>query len=217
MKRQLTILILAVLAVSAFFGVNAISSFTGVANADSGKQTFRWLAAAGVVDFPAPGGLLCDLGGAPCPDEATAANGDMIVIRGEGTLRVDKDGGPKKVDGGGTFTHNFADGRSVSGTWEAKQLLMFDSYGPGPAPLPESWKAGRALILVRLEAGGMEADAILEIGCRLNDPGVEPGGGIPGAIEGIRLILSGGQNFNMETDPRSTLFIDITDQDDDDD
>lgn len=89
---------------------------------------------------------------------------------------------------------------------------MFDAYGPGIAVLPDTWNSGRALILVRLKAGDMEADAILEIGCRL--PGSP---GIPGTIEGIRLLISGGQNFNMETDPRSTLFINITDQDDDDD
>lgn len=211
MKRQLIILILAVLAVSVFFGVNAISPSTDVVTAENGQKTFRWLAAAGVVDFPNPGDTVCDLG-VTCPDMAAAANGDTIEITGEGTLRVDKDGEAKKVDGGGTFTHNFFGGGSGSGTWEAIELLMFDAYGPDlTTPLPEAWNSGRALILIRLKAGGMEADAILEIGCRL--PGSP---GVPGTIEGIRLLISGGQNFNMETDPRSTLFIDITDQHNDD-
>lgn len=85
-------------------GVMGISGLIGATNAsahdsDGEDQTWRWLAAAGVVDFPAPGGLLCDLS-TPCPDEATAANGDTIEISGEGTLRVGEDGKPKKVDGG---------------------------------------------------------------------------------------------------------------------
>ena len=211
MKRRLTIIVIAALTMGVIFGATSMLYSASDVNADSEDQTFRWFAAAGVVDFPAPGGLLCDLG-VPCPDEATAANGETIEIRGEGTLSIDKKGGAEDVDGGGTFTHNFPGSPSVSGTWKAKQLLSFDAYGPGIAALPDTWNSGRALILVRLKARGMRADAILEIGCRL--PGSP---GIPCTIEGIRLLLDGGQNFNMVTDPRSTLFIDITDQDDDDD
>ena len=76
-----------------------------------------------------------------------------------------------------------------------------------------AWRTGRALILVKLKYdSGMKAHAILEVGCRL--PG---NGGIPGTIEGIRILIDGGLNFNEAADPRATLFIDITDQDDDDD
>ena len=212
MKRR-TILVTVMIAILSL-GVMGVSGLMGVTGASADdiddQQDFRWLAASGVVDFPAPGVTVCDLG-VPCPDVATAANGDTIEIAGEGTLSVDEDGEPKDVDGGGSFNHNLAVGGSASGTWEAKQLLMFDSYGPGAAFLPEAWNSGRALILVHLEYDdGLKADAILEIGCRL--PGSP---GIPGTIEGIRLLISGGQNFNAPTDPSSTLFIDITDQDDD--
>ena len=213
MRRKRLAVLVAVLVVvaGALYGSGMMGASAEADSSD--EQEFRWMVGVGVVDFPAPGGLLCAFG---CPVFATAANDDTIEIAGEGTLAIDADDGePEDVDGGGTFTHNFAAGGSASGTWEAKQLLMFDAYGPGPG-LPADWRAGRALILVRLVAGDMEADAILEIGCRLNAPGL-PGGGIPGTIEGIRLLISGGQNFNMEEDPRATLFIDITDEDDDED
>ena len=192
MKRRLAILVFALLTIGAIFSAASLWSSGSTANADSEDQTFRWLAGAGVVDFPAPGTDVCDL--VLCPDIATSFNSESIEIRGEGTLRVGRGGEPKDVDGGGVFTHNFAAGGSASGTWKAKRLLMFDSYGPGPG-FPEAWNAGRALILVRLEAGGMQADGILEIGCRLGPPG-GPGGGIQGTIEGVRLVLSGGLNFS---------------------
>lgn len=198
MKRHLKILILAALAVSAAFGVYAMSSFTGVANAGSGTLEYRWLAGAGVVDFPAPGVTVCELG-PPCPDVATASNGDTIEIAGEGTLSVH----PKSVTGSGTFTHNFAGGGSGSGTWTATELLSFKSYGPSPASvgLPPTWEAGKAIIRVRLVAGGMEADGILTVGCIL--PGVQVPGG---AFEGTTLSLQGGPNFN-KSDEGATLFI----------
>ena len=225
MKRRM---ILATVVMAALLvGMMGISGLMGAmsASAEAGGSDdleFTYLISPGrVLDNP-----LCDQGApalqgmpggsfARCPNMAMAANGDTIEILGAGTLAVDADDGePEDVDGGGTFTHNFAAGGSESGTWEAKELLMFDSYGTCPLCDP-AWRAGRALILVHLEYdGGMEADAILELGCRLNDPGL-PGGGIPGTIEGIRLLISGGQNFNMESDPRATLFIDITDEDDD--
>jgi hypothetical protein len=57
----------------------------------------------------------------------------------------------------------------------------------------------------------MEAFATLELGCRLPDP-VTP---TPiGTIEGIRLDVKGGLNFDIATDPRSTLYLQISDDDD---
>ena len=137
-------------------------------------------------------------------------NDQTIGIEGFGHLSIGaEDGEPEDVDGGGTFVHTIG-GDSFSGTWEAKQLLMFDSYGPDPTlPFPD-WRGGRALILVHLEddTGTMEADAILEIGCRL--PGSP---GISGTIEGIRIVIDGGLNFNVAADPRDTLFVDLNEED----
>jgi len=209
-RKRFAVLVAALVVVaSALYGLGVMGA-SAEAN-DSDGQEFRWLAGAGDIF---PGVPLCVAANPPCPDEAAAANGHIIDITGEGTLSIE-DGEPEDVDGGGSYVIDelAADGSLVIGTWEAEQLLMFDSYGPALL-LPPALNAGRALILIRL-AGGIEADGILEIGCRLAPPG-EPGGGIPGTIEGIRLLISGGQNFNVPTDPTATLFIDITDSNGDD-
>ena len=223
MKRSmiLSIFVMATL----LLGVMGLSGLVGADTSDSGDDLeFTWLVSPGRSLEPG-----CDQDAADafdnCPALATASesteitNDQSIEIKGEGTLRIDaEDGEPKGVDGGGRFIHTI-DGNTFTGTWEAKQLLMFETYGPGNAAFiavdPEvraAWRTGRALILVHLEddAGTMETDAILEIGCRL------PGNlGISGTIEGIRLLLGSGLNFNEAADPRATLFIDITDNDDD--
>ena len=62
--------------------------------------------------------------------------------------------------------------------------------------------------------GHDEAIARLEIGCRLPQP-VTPTP--PGTIEGIRLKVKGGPNFDMAIDPRATLFIRVGDDDTNDD
>lgn len=192
LKRLAVLLSIVVLA-----GVSL--TLAGVLPAEArGNETreYQWFAGEGVIDFPALDGLLCDLG-IPCPDVATASNGDTIVIEGHGTLSVH----PKSVTGGGTFTHNFAEG-SGSGTWEAIELLSFKSYGSNvPGGLPASFEAGKAIIRVHLVAGEMEAHGILTVGCLLGGPS-EPGG----AFEGVRLNLQGGPNFN-KPDVGATLFI----------
>jgi len=168
---------------------------TGVmgASADSGHREYRFLVGAGDTGF----GLLCDFG-LPCPDVAVASNGDTIEISGEGTLSIH----PKSVTGAGTFTHNFAGGGSATGTWTATELLSFKSYGPSPAT-PPTFEAGLAKIRVHLVAdeGGMEADAILSVGCIL--PEVKVPGGL---FEGARLNIQGLLNFNKDQ-LGATLFI----------
>jgi len=232
MKRRIVMatvvmaaLMVAVMGVSGLMGAMSTSPVA----ADSGNLEFEWHAASGKsldnldCDQDAPADVGSPDGSfALCPDMATAANGETIEMIGSGTLRIHaKDGSPKKVDGGGAFDHTI-DGDSFTGTWEAEQLLMFETYGPGGADfiavdptVRTAWRTGRALIMVHLVYdNGMEADAILEIGCRL------PGNTtlIPGTLEGIRLLVGdGGLNFNDASDPRSTLFVDLNDDDDDDD
>ena len=159
-----------------------------------------------------------------CPAMAAAGesvsgvtNDQSIEMKGNGTLSIDAaNGTPITVTGGGFFVHKSGEGddeESVVGSWEAKELLMFETYGPGDAILlgdrfPDldttAWRTGRALIMIHLkDERGEEADAILEIGCRL--PG---NAGISGTIEGIRLLVGGGGlNFNVPADPRATLFV----------
>ena len=165
------------------------------ASADSETSEYQWIAGVTIPGFP-----VCDSTSVPpCPDVARASNGDTIEIAGEGTLSVH----PKSVTGSGTFTHHFAGGGSVSGTWTATQLLSFKSYGSSPETvgLPPTWEAGKAIIRVHLVADGMEADAILTVGCIL--PEVMMPGGV---FEGSTLNVQGGLNFN-KADFGATLFI----------
>lgn len=203
MKKQLHFVVIPVLAtvLTAMLGLTSAS-----AEGDSGK--FRWLAATGMTDF----GSVCSLG-VPCPDAAVASsNFDVIEITGEGTLRIHK-GKPKQVRGAGSYRHTTMGGDLVDlGTWTARKLLSFESFGPSNI-LPANWLQGRALILIHMvsQSGDMEAFATLELGCRLPDP-VTP---TPmGTIEGIRLDVKGGLNFDIATDPSSTLYLQISDDDD---
>ena len=172
---------------------------------------------AAPADAAAPDGSF-----ALCPDMATpgespsgVANDQSIEITGNGSLSVNAaDGTPNTVTGGGFYIHK-SGGEAVVGRWEAKQLLMFETYGPGDANLlagafpdldTSAWRTGRAIILVSLEnERGEVPDGVLEIGCRL--PGND---GVSGTIEGIRLVIGGGGlTFNIAADPRSTLFVDM--------
>lgn len=201
MKKLLHFVAIPVLAtaLTVMLGLTAAS-----AASDSGN--FRWLAAAGMHDFR----FLC-LGATPCPDAAEAtSNGDMIEITGEGTLRIHK-GKPKQVRGAGSYRHTDSLGDLVDiGTWTARKLLSFEDFGPS-STLPPEWRQGQAFIRIHMvsDSGDMEAIATLELGCRLPDP-VTPTPA--GTIEGIRLDVEGGLNFNMEFDPRSTLFLQITNE-----
>jgi hypothetical protein len=211
MKKLLRFFIIPVLAtaLTATLGLTSAS-----AHSDSGE--FRWLASAGMHDF----GPLCP-GPTDCPDAAMAPNGDIIEIVGEGTLSI-KDNKRKKkghghkhkgkVSGSGSYRHTDSAGNVVDvGTWTARKLLDFESFGPSKI-FPPHWLQGLALMRIHMvsQFGDMEAIAELELGCRLPEPvTVTP----PGTIEGIRLKVKGGLNFDMALDPRATLFLQISDDD----
>ena len=105
-------------------------------------------------------------------------------------------------------SHYFADGGSVSGTWEATELLNFSSYGPSPEPgWPVEFLSGRARIKVDLLIDNEKvADAILTVGCLL--PGVDAPGGV---FEGGTLNVQDGSNFSKLGGGGmfSTLFIQL--------
>jgi hypothetical protein len=176
---------------------------------------YRYLVGAGFTEF----GLLCNLNvDIPCPTAAVASNDDTIEIGGEGKLSIrQKDGKPKSITGGGSFLHKDAAGDVLRvGTWTEEKLLSFDPLGPGVGP-PPTWEAGRAKIRVRLvdDVGGAEADAVLEVGCHL--PGTPDTIEGVRVIEGVRLKVRGGLNFNQAIEPRITLFINLGAEEDEDD
>ena len=174
-----------------------------------------------------PRAIICG-GEPPCPDSAVASMGEVIVIAGQGTFIVHQetiDIGDRKtvdIDGGGTFSADALEpeGDPVEGTWKATELLSFESYGPSPSPgFPPDFLAGLAMIRIELFVPSIApfdgetwvADAILTLGCILPEVVVPAG-----SIEGVRVNVQGGLNFDI-ADTRSTLFIELDPDDDDDD
>ena len=129
--------------------------------------------------------------GVPGPDVAGAANGDILEVTGTGTLSLHL----KSITGSGTFVHKNAAGSVLgSGTWTATTLESFQSYGPSP-DFPASFRAGTAVMRIRLlpAGGGAGIDGMLQLGCIL--PGGEaddPGS----AFEGVKVSVTAGPNFN---------------------
>jgi hypothetical protein len=214
MKKLLRIFVIPV--ITAMLGFTAAE----VANAGSGDMKYGYhlgdaFLGCGEGTLPTDDPIPATPGTPTCRPEAVAEDsvgafpgeGGSIAIQGEGELKVSKKGKPQHVNGGGLFAQ-FDLSRNVfsSGTWKAKKLLSFDAYGEdNETPLPEGWEAGRVLILIELKPeGGKKIDAVLEIGCRL--PGNK---GIFGTIEGARVFVDGGLNYNLAADPKSTLFVNL--------
>lgn len=190
---------------------------------------YRWLAASGLTLF----GPVCDVGALIndlCPDKAESTKDlSTLEISGEGRFQVISsrpgDGfRPQKITGGGSFAVRRLGGDVLIGTWTAKKLLSFESFGPSPctfaapcflglpAPLdplglPESWEAGVAWIKIQLkvDATGERFHGILGVFCNL------PLVVVPeGHFEGIRAHVDGIGTFDrsLADDPggRVTLF-----------
>ena len=133
-----------------------------------------------------------------CPDVSSAANGDTLVISGQGMLSIH----PKTVTGTGTFVHKDPAGAVLaSGMWTAEQLLSFTSYG-NESDLPPNYEGGLALILVHLspDTGGPGSDAVLQVNCAIGKPPEGHSG------EFVRLAVRGGPNFNKAVSG-NTLYI----------
>ncbi len=181
----------------------------GVPGASAGSATleYRYLIPRPLIDELPPSNL-CEASDNPsgvadpfadCPAGATAENGDVIDINGNGSFTLN----PKSATGSGRFTHHFAGGGSMNGTWTATELLSFKTYGPSPVIPDPTFRSGLARIRVHLLAdNGTEADGILTVGCIL--PEVKMPGGV---FEGVRLNVPGLLNFNKEAAPRGTLFV----------
>jgi len=126
-----------------------------------------------------------------------ASNGDTVAVTGSGAFSVHA----KSASGGGSFTHTFSGGGSVTGSWTVSKLIEYQSYGCGVVlgnPIPANLCGGALKLAVHLEAtvGGqtMERDGILTIFCIIgpNPPSThdDPSG------EGIHLVVPGIANFN---------------------
>ena len=127
------------------------------------------------------------------PNVAEAPNGDQVAVTGEGTFSVN----PKSVDAEGSFTHSFAGGGSLTGSWTAAELLEYQSYGCGVVfgdPIPANLCGGAVKMRVTLTAttpsGVVTLDGILTVFCLIGDH-------VPAsASEGITLVVPGIINFN---------------------
>jgi hypothetical protein len=124
------------------------------------------------------------------PNMAMAPNGDTVALTGEGEFSVN----PKSVEASGEFTHTFAAGGSVTGTWTATELLEYQSYGCGVVfgdPIPANFCGGAAKLRVTLTVGTTSLPGILTVFCVIgpNPPN--------SASEGITLVVPGVVNFNQ--------------------
>ena len=130
------------------------------------------------------------------PNVARSADGDTVTITGEGVLSVH----PKSFSGDGTFNLT-NDGRTVSGTWAAEELLAFQPYGCGVVrgnPIPPNFCGGMMLGRITLTpSSGPTMEGILRVVCIIGD--------VPGqyfvsknATEGINLNVVGVDNYNKQ-------------------
>ena len=192
---------------------------TGVAKAGKGDMKYVYHLGDAFLDCgdvkPTDDPIPATPGTPTCRPEAVAedsvgafpSEGGSIAIQGGGELKVSKKGKPQHVKGGGLFAQFDQWGNVFSsGTWKAKKLLSFDAYGEdNTTPFPDGFEAGRVLILIELKSEeGKKTGAVLEIGCRL--PGNK---GIFGTIEGARVLVDGGLNYNLAADPKTTLFVNL--------
>jgi hypothetical protein len=122
------------------------------------------------------------------PNVAMAPNGDTVAVTGTGTFGVH----PKSASGGGNFTHTFAGGGSLTGTYMVNGLVDFQPYGCGVVfgePIPPDLCGGRVVFDVTLTANGTSLAGQLTIYCVIGAPPAS-------AEEGIRLVAPGVLNFN---------------------
>jgi hypothetical protein len=132
---------------------------------------------------------------ANAPNIGVAPNGDQIAITGEAEFSVN----PKSVKGRGSFTHTNSGGDVLAtGTWEATQLLDYQSYGCGVVfgdpSLPDNFCGGKVKMSVMLTTPLGELPGIMTVICVI---GPNPPNSIDaGRGEGAMLSVPGVINFN---------------------
>jgi hypothetical protein len=161
------------------------------ANATTTSSAFQWEAGAGVV---------CTF--FPCPDVASADNGDTVTVSAQGVM----DAATGSASGSGTFQHRNSAGTLIGfGAITANRLIDFSFYGCGTGAF-SNFCGGRAALAVHLvghpaanPSATIEANGILQVECLFGTPP-------PGAMEGIRLNVQDLINFNKSVSG-VTLYI----------
>ena len=128
------------------------------------------------------------------PNFGAAPNGDQLTIAGD----VDFSVNPKSVEGTGSFTHTDSSWNVLaSGTWEATELLDYQSYGCGVVfggQIPDNFCGGKVKMGVTLATPIGELQGILTVFCVI---GPNPPDSINGPLgEGATLSVPGIINFN---------------------
>ncbi len=171
-------------------------SGTASAHATTSTGTFHWDAGAGAV---------CAV--APCPDVATASNGDTVTVRAQGDMNA----ATGSASGGGTFVHQNSAGALIgSGTFAATRLIDFSFYGCDGSGFPSFLCGGRAALAVHLvghpasnPSATIETDGILWVTCLLGNPP-------RGVAEGVRLNVKDLIDFNKSVSGATVFIIPTT-------
>ena len=127
------------------------------------------------------------------PNIGVAPNGDTLAVTGEGEFSVN----PKDGSASGGFTHFFAGGGSVSGTWVATQLMSFHFYGCGELfgdSIPPNFCGGAVKMRVELTTPLGTLPGVLTVFCIIG--GKLPASHADPSGEGVTLDIPGVINFN---------------------
>jgi len=128
------------------------------------------------------------------PNVARAPNGDRVEVTGGGVFSVF----PKSVEAEGEFTHTDSAGNVLGGgTWEATQLLAYQSYGCGVVlgnELPPNFCGGMLKMRVLLTTPSGEFKGILTVFCIIGPN--PPNSHDDLSEEGVTLNIVGVINFN---------------------
>ncbi len=130
------------------------------------------------------------------PNIGVAPNGDTVAVTGGGQFSVN----PKDVSASGAFTHFDAGGGVAGfGTWEATQLISYDSYGCGEVfgdPIPPNFCGGAVKLQVELTTPIGPFKGVLTVFCIIG-PKLPASHAAPDfSGEGVTLDIAGAINFN---------------------
>ena len=132
------------------------------------------------------------------PNFGEAANGDRVTVTGEANFSVH----PKSVEGEGAFTHRDSRGTVLGGgTWEATELLDYQSYGcgivhfpTGDVVLPDNFCGGKVKYSVVLTTPHGQLSGTMTVICIIGPNPPESAFGP--RSEGVMLDVPGVINFN---------------------
>jgi hypothetical protein len=128
------------------------------------------------------------------PNFGVAANGDQIVITGEGEFSVR----PDSIDAAGEFTHLDSNGNvRASGSWRATELINYQSYGCGELfgeEIPPNLCGGVVKMRVTLTTPNGTLSGILTVICVIGTHA--PQAVLGPRSEGVTLDVPGVINFN---------------------